>query len=107
MASGGPQAVIDALGTSTAGVTRVLQFRAVGGPTTEASVSKTNFSLDPVSDRYGIKIIDDGGKKVGYLNLRTFIVDSAADQLRDAFGQFKAQGVTEVDRKSTRLNSSH
>src|SRR3546814_13371984 len=63
MASGGPQAVIDALGTSTAGVTRVLQFRAVGGPTTEASVSKTNFSLDPVSDRYGIKIIDDGGKQ--------------------------------------------
>lgn len=96
MASGGPQAVIDALGPSTAGVTRVLQFRTVGGTTTEASVAKTNFSLDPVSDRYGIKILDDGGKKVGYLNLRTFIVDSAADQLRDAFGQFKAQGVTEV-----------
>ncbi len=96
MASGGPQAVVDALGPTTAGTTRVLQFRTAGGVTMEASVSKADYSLDPVSDRYGAKIIDDGGKKVGYLNLRTFIVSSGSNELRNAFQQFKAQGVTEL-----------
>lgn len=96
MASGGPDAVISALGPSDAGVTRVIQFRTAGGTTAEQSITKTNFSLDPVSDRYGVRIIDDGGKKVGYLNLRTFIIDSADADLRAAFQQFKDQGVTEL-----------
>lgn len=96
MANGGPQAVINALGPSDPGVTRVLQFRTAGGVTSEASVAKAEYALDPISDRFGVQIINDGGKKVGYLHLRTFIVSSAADQLRDAFGQFKAEGVTEI-----------
>ncbi|KUO53291.1 MAG: peptidase S41 [Sphingomonadales bacterium BRH_c3] len=96
MAAGGPQAVIDALGPSESGVTRVIQFRTAAGATLERSIAKTNFSLDPVSDRYGVRIIDDAGKKVGYLNLRTFIVDSADADLRAAFQQFKDQGVTEL-----------
>ncbi|TNE31256.1 MAG: peptidase S41, partial [Alphaproteobacteria bacterium] len=50
----------------------------------------------PISDRYGVQIIDDGGKKVGYINLRTFIVSSASSELRNAFQQFKAQGVSEL-----------
>lgn len=96
MAAGGPQAVINALGPSDAGVTRVLEFRPVGGATVQASVTKTDFALDPISDRNGVVILNDGGKKVGYLNLRTFIVGDAADQLRAAFGQFRAEGVTEL-----------
>ena len=96
MGSGGPQAVIDALGPSTAGTARVLQFRTATGTTTETSVTKAEFSLDPVSDRYGASIIDDGGKKVGYLNLRTFITSSTADELRDAFALFRAEGATEL-----------
>ena len=96
MSSGGPQAVINALGPSEAGVTRVLRFEPVTGPIVESSITKTDFALDPVSDRFGVSIIDDGGKKVGYLNLRTFIVSSAGDDLRDAFGQFQAEGVTEL-----------
>jgi C-terminal processing protease CtpA/Prc len=96
MASGGPQAVVNALGPSDAGVTRVLRFVPAGGATTERSVTKTDFALDPVSDRYGALILNDGGKKVGYINLRTFIVSDAANQLRTAFGDFKAQGVTEL-----------
>lgn len=96
MANGGPQAVVDALGPSTAGTTRVIQFRTASGVTMEQSIAKADYSLDPVSDRYGVKIIDDGGKKVGYLNLRTFIVSSASTDLRSAFQQFKAQGVTEL-----------
>ncbi|MEL7447038.1 MAG: S41 family peptidase, partial [Pseudomonadota bacterium] len=95
MASGGPQAVIDALGPSTAGTSRVIQFRTATGTTTESSIAKSDFSLDPISDRYGAIVIDDGGKKVAYINLRTFIVSDAADQLRAAFGDFQAEGITE------------
>jgi C-terminal processing protease CtpA/Prc len=96
MASGGPQAVINALGPSDAGVTRVLRFVPAGGAATERTVAKTDFSLDPISDRYGAVVLNDGGKKVGYINLRTFIVADAANQLRTAFGNFRAEGITEL-----------
>lgn len=96
MSSGGPEAVIEALGPSDPGVTRVIRFRTASGSEVEQSISKADYSLDPISDRYGVKIIDDGGKKVGYLNLRTFIVSNASNQLRDAFTEFKSQGVTEL-----------
>lgn len=95
MASGGSQAVGSALGPSTVGTTRVLQVRKPDSTLTTVSVAKRDFNLDPVSPRYGAKIIDDGGKKVGYLNLRTFII-AADPQLRAAFDLFKSQGVTEV-----------
>ncbi len=96
MASGGAQAVIDALGPTTAGVARVLRFVQPGGATIESNITKTDFSLDPVSDRYGLLILNDGGKQVGYINLRTFIIADAAAQLRQAYGQLAAQGVTEL-----------
>ena len=95
-ASGGAQAVADALGPSTAGTTRVLRFTPAGGTSQERSITKTDFALDPVSDRYGGLILNDGGKRVGYINLRTFIIADAANQLRSAFAQFAAQGVTEL-----------
>ena len=96
MASGGAQAVVNALGPSTAGTARVLRFVQPSGATVESNIVKTDFSLDPVSDRYGALILNDGGRRVGYLNLRTFIVSDAAAQLRQAYGQFAAQGVTEL-----------
>ncbi|PKP94999.1 MAG: peptidase S41 [Alphaproteobacteria bacterium HGW-Alphaproteobacteria-14] len=96
MASGGAQAVIDALGPTTAGVARVLRFVQPGGATIESNITKTDFALDPVSDRYGLLILNDGGKQVGYINLRTFIIADAASQLRQAYGQLAAQGVTEL-----------
>ena len=93
-ASGGAQAVSDALGPSTAGLTRVL--RIVNGTTTsDVTVAKADYSLTPVSARYGAKVILDGTKKVGYVNLRTFI-DTADPALRSAFANFKSQGITEV-----------
>ncbi|MEO0590983.1 MAG: S41 family peptidase [Pseudomonadota bacterium] len=95
MATGGPQAVIDALGPNNAGVSRFLEFSPATGGTTTRSVTKTDYALDPVSDRYGALVLDDGGKKVAYINLRTFIVADAADQLRDAFDTFRAQGISE------------
>lgn len=95
-ASGGSQAVSNALGPSTSGTARVLRFVQPGGAIVERSITKTEFALDPVSDRYGALILNDGAKRVGYINLRTFIISDAANQLRTAYGQFAAQGVTEL-----------
>jgi len=96
IASEGVGGVTNALGPSTAGTTRLLRVRGLDGTIRDVTVSKTVFSLDPVSDRYGSRILDDGGRKVGYINLRTFSVQSAEQDLRAAFAQFKAQGITEV-----------
>lgn len=95
MANGGPQAVIDAMGPDTAGTSRSLTVRDPSGITRTVTISKTDFSLDPVSNRYGAKVITDGATKVGYINLRTFI-DTADPDLRAAFADFKAQGVTQL-----------
>lgn len=97
MSTGGPQAVSDALGPSDPGVTRSFVIRDVSGVEKSVSVTKAEFSLDPVSDRYGVKILDDGaGGRVGYVNLRTFIIQDAGPQLREAFDRFRDQGITNV-----------
>ena len=97
MASGGAPAVSDALGPSDPGVTRSFVIRSVTGVEQTVSVTKAEYSLDPISDRYGVRILDDGaGGKVGYINLRTFIVQNAEPQLRSAFDQFRSQGITNV-----------
>ncbi|MBU1254738.1 MAG: peptidase S41 [Alphaproteobacteria bacterium] len=96
MAAGGPGAVIDALGPSNPGVSRTLGFRDVGGVQRSATIAKTEFSLDPISDRYGVRILADGTGQVGYINLRTFIVEDAGPQLRTAFAQFRSAGIDKV-----------
>ena len=97
MASGGPQAVSDALGPSDPGIARSFRIRSVDGTERTVSVTKQEFGLDPISNRYGVKILDDGaGGKAGYINLRTFIVQNAGPQLREAFAQFRRQGITNV-----------
>ncbi len=93
-AAGGSAAVSAALGPSDPGVVRVLRISS-GGTEREVSVTKANFEISPVSSRYGAKVIDDGGRKVGYLNLRTFI-STADPQLRMAFDNFRIQGINEV-----------
>jgi C-terminal processing protease CtpA/Prc len=94
LASEGTAGLNNALGPSTAGTTRTFQVRDTAG-TRNVTVTMTNFSLTPVSSRYGAKVIDDGGKKVGYINLRTFI-DTAETPLRSAFANFRTQGITEI-----------
>ena len=96
MASGGSGAVTDALGPTQAGVTRTLGFRTVDGTERTVAVTKADYALDPISDRYGVKILDDGTGPVGYVNLRTFIVQDAGNQLRAAFQQFKDAGINRV-----------
>lgn len=94
IAADGAGGVSAALGPTTAGVTRTLRLSGPAG-TREITITKADYALQPVSSRYGAKIIEDGGKRVGYLNLRTFIT-TADSQLRTAFDQFRAAGVTEL-----------
>ena len=96
MAAGGAQSVVNALGPSEPGVTRRLQILQPDGASSEVTVTKADYDLDPLSDRYGAKIFDNGGTPVGYINLRTFIVESAIPQLRDAFAVFRAEGVNQI-----------
>jgi hypothetical protein len=93
-ATGGAEAVNSALGPSTAGTARTLRVANAAG-TRVVTVTKAEYSITPVSSRYGARIIDDGGKRVGYVNMRTFI-STADPALRQAFASFRAQGITEV-----------
>jgi carboxyl-terminal processing protease len=94
IAASGTGGVSDALGPSNAGVTRTLRLSGPSG-TREITITKADYALQPVSGRYGARIIEADGRKVGYLNLRTFI-DTANPQLRAAFQQFQAAGVTDL-----------
>jgi carboxyl-terminal processing protease len=94
VAAEGSAGINTALGPNTAGLTRVLRINN-GAGNIDVTVTKADFSIDPISDRYGAKIIDDGGRRYGYLNLRTFI-SSADPQLRTAFLNFRNEGITEL-----------
>jgi hypothetical protein len=95
IAAEGAFGVTNALGPNTAGTTRTLRVRDTAGAVREVTLAKTDFALPPVSPRYGALILQDGGRQVGYLNLRTFI-STADPALREAFARFRSQGVTEV-----------
>ena len=94
VAAEGTEGITNALGPSDPGVSRVLRI-SDGGGTRDVTVTKANYNLDPISGRYGAKIISEGGRNYGYINLRTFI-SSANPQLRAAFLNFRNQGVTDV-----------
>lgn len=93
-AAEGAAGVSNALGAAQAGVSRVLRVTS-GGIQRDVTVTKADYAIQPVSPRYGAKVLDDGGRKVGYVNLRTFITP-ADPQLRAAFDNFRAQGITQV-----------
>jgi C-terminal processing protease CtpA/Prc len=93
IATSGSGGVTAALGPSNAGVTRTLRVSGAAG-TREVTLTKADFALSPVSSRYGAQVIEDGARRIGYVNLRTFI-SSADPQLRAAFERFRAQGITE------------
>ncbi|MFZ4747975.1 MAG: S41 family peptidase [Sphingomonas sp.] len=92
IAAEGTAGVTSALGPSTAGVTRTLHVSGPAGTRT-LTVAKADYALTPVSSRYGAQVITDGGLRVGYFNLRTFI-STADPALRAAFDSFRAQGIT-------------
>ena len=94
LATGGTQGLSDALGPTAAGTTRTLRLTNAAGTQT-LTVTKADYSLLPVSSRYGARILNAGGRQVGYLNLRTFI-PSADAPLRAAFANFRNAGITDV-----------
>jgi len=94
MAAEGSTGISNALGPSTAGTVRLLRITD-GSGTRNISVTKADYTLTPVSARYGMRIIDDNGRRIGYVNLRTFI-STAESALRDAFAQFRAGGITDI-----------
>lgn len=92
LASGGSAGLNAALAPGT----RTFRFVTRGsGVTQTVTLTQADYTLTPVSSRYGAKVIDDGGRKVGYVNLRTFI-NTAETPLRNAFADFRAQGISEV-----------
>jgi C-terminal processing protease CtpA/Prc len=93
MATQGSGGVSSALGPNTVGTSRVLRITDATG-TRNVTVAKAEYEVRPLSSRYGVKIIDNGGgQRVGYINMRTFI-STADNQLRTAFSDFRAQGIT-------------
>lgn len=95
MASNGPFAVVQAMGPDTPGTTRTFRLRDASGIERVVTMAKSDYALDPVSDRYGFSLITDGLRQVGYVNLRTFI-DTADADLRAAYLQMRDAGVTEL-----------
>lgn len=97
LAAKGLAGVTDALGPSTTGTTRVLRVQDSSGAVRTVTLAKADYSLQPVSSRYGALVLTDPAtsEKIGYVNLRTFI-NTADPALRSAFSTFKAQGVAKV-----------
>jgi len=85
--------ITTALGPTTSGVTRVLQVVAVTGGTTNRTVVKGEFDLDPVPTHSLLP--RSGLAPVGYVNLRTFIQPADAP-LRAAFAEFQSNNVRDV-----------
>ncbi len=75
----------EAFGPPDPGVTRTFQIIDNSGVSREISVTKAVYELDPVSDRYGVRIFNDGGTQVGYLALRTFFARTAEAKFASGF----------------------
>ena len=65
LAAEGSAGVSNALGPSTVGTSRVLRIVDAAG-TRNVTVTKAEYDLTPLSSRYGVKVIDNGGgQRVG------------------------------------------
>jgi carboxyl-terminal processing protease len=95
IAAEGTGGVSAALGPNEAGIARSLRLRRPDGSERTVTLVKRAYDLEPLSPRYGARILADNGRQVGYLNLRSFIT-SAEAPLRAAFDRFRAAGVTDL-----------
>ncbi|WJY17724.1 S41 family peptidase [Alteriqipengyuania flavescens] len=97
ISEGGTALVSQALGPPEKGVEVNVRVSGPGVTNEWIRLTKANYKVDPVSDRYGAKILDDNGKKVGYINVRTFFNnETLEDDLRSAFSNFQKSGVNEI-----------
>lgn len=92
IAAEGLGGVSAAFGPSTVGVQRTLRIRALNGSERVVTLTKADFDILPVSNRYGVRVIDADGTRTGYVNLRTFI-GPADPALRQAFADLRREGV--------------
>ncbi len=90
----GDDALSDAFGPSMPGVSRTLRLATADGAR-EVTITKAEFNIQPISPRFGTRTIDYRGKRIGYVNLRTFI-SPAEPALRQAFATLRAQGIREI-----------
>lgn len=90
----GSNALSNAFGPANAGIARTFQISDASG-TRNVSVTKADFSIPPVSPRFGTNILTADGERVGYINLRTFI-STAEAPLRAAFDSFRTAGLARV-----------
>lgn len=91
IAAGG-NSLTAAFGPSDPGVTRSFQIRDAAG-TRVVTATKADFAIQPVSPRFGTRVIEADDQRIGYINLRTFIGPTEA-QLRIAFADFRGQGIS-------------
>lgn len=94
IAAEGSGGIGNAFGPAVAGTTRVVRINDAAG-TRELTIRKADFEIPPISPRYGVQILNAGGERIGYVNLRTFITTADA-ALRTAFARFQAEGVTRI-----------
>ncbi len=94
IASEGVDGINAALGPSTAGTSRAFTI-VNGGASQNVTVTKAEYDIEPLSPNYGATVINDGGRQVGYINMRTFI-STADNQLRSAFANLRAQGINDI-----------
>jgi carboxyl-terminal processing protease len=84
-----------AFGPNTGDVTRSLRV-VQNGDTRELTLVKATFTVDPVPDGEGVRILPLAGTAgVGYLNLLDFS-SPAPDELRAAFASFRQAGVSDL-----------
>ena len=93
MLTEGTAGIIQALGPDTVGTSRTFRIADANG-TREVALAKADYAIAPLSSRYGTRIIEEGGRRIGYVNMRTFI-STADPALRQAFAQFRAEGISE------------
>lgn len=92
---GGSAAVSEALGPAQVGVTRTIRY-TLNGTERTVTITRAEFNIPPVSDRFGIQVLNDGqGGRVGYINLRSFI-STAEAPLRAGFARFRSEGLTNI-----------
>jgi C-terminal processing protease CtpA/Prc len=87
-----------AFGPADQGVQRGLRYLRLDGQQVEVTLTKGLVTILPVPTSNGVAILalpSNPSVPVGYIHLRTFIT-TALTPLRDAFAQFRAQGINNV-----------
>ncbi len=84
---------VDALNTELAKSSVSLVFKKLDGTNTTLSLSKSAYQTNPVLTR---SVIEQNGKKIGYIAFNSFLGSTASADLDEAFTYLKNNQVTEL-----------